>query len=82
MHIPPGEAITRTDMNGTLRKEYVENTDAVRTMIHSRRKFREEGKSAADVVATEGVYVYVYVYEPVPLYTYFLHLGLHVCMYV
>ena len=43
-------------MNGTLRKEYVENSDAARTMIHSRRKVREDGKAAADAAATEGVY--------------------------
>jgi hypothetical protein len=47
-------------MNGTLRKEYVENTDAVRTMIHSRRKFREEGKAAVDEAAAEGMYVCMY----------------------
>jgi hypothetical protein len=43
-------------MNGTLRKEYVENTDAVRTMIHSGRKLREERKAAVDEAAAEGVY--------------------------
>lgn len=46
-------------MNGTLRKEYVENTDAVRTMIHSGRKFREEGKAAVDEAAAEGICIYV-----------------------
>ena len=52
-----GEAITRTDMDGTLREEYVEHTDISHAMIQSRQKSRESsraGREAAEKAAAEA----------------------------